>query len=170
MAQSIITHFLCLRLPLQASPPEEFDTSHTSKLWAVEQLLRYCAAHNEKLVLVGERYGCGWRWQCGRGFARESGASQAPAATSFFFWDSCKTLFGLLPCSLDYLGEIEQLLERLQLCMAGAPPSACATATFFRAGILHAGTSPACHGPVCRCVCLPADHCCRRPQTEVLQD
>ena len=133
MAQSIITHFLCLRLrlPLQASPPEEFDTSHTSKLWAVEQLLRYCAAHNEKLVLVGERYGCGWRWQCGRGFARESGASQAPAATSFFFWDSCKTLFGLLPCSLDYLGEIEQRLERLQLCMAGAPPSACATATFF---------------------------------------
>jgi hypothetical protein len=47
---------------LQAAPPEEFDTRRTSKMWAVEQLLRYCVGQGEKLVLVAER----WALRCSR--------------------------------------------------------------------------------------------------------
>ncbi|EFN53209.1 hypothetical protein CHLNCDRAFT_137064 [Chlorella variabilis] len=39
---------------VKAAPPGEFDTQRTTKMWALEQLLRWCAAHEEKLVVVGE--------------------------------------------------------------------------------------------------------------------
>jgi hypothetical protein len=40
---------------VQAAPPAELDTLNTSKVWVIEQLLRWCAENGEKLVLVAER-------------------------------------------------------------------------------------------------------------------
>ena len=128
-AQGLIMRLFCCPLPQQASPPEEFDTAHTSKLWAAEQLLRYCAAHDEKLVLVGERYTVSsrvalamWPWVCTRVWSWSGACCHVVFYVSYFsrikpVWVVC--LSGM-PCSLDYLIEIEQLLERLQLRMAGA--------------------------------------------------
>jgi hypothetical protein len=50
--------FPCPSLSMQAAPPEDFQTQSTSKMWALRQLLCYCAANQEKLLVVAERYGC----------------------------------------------------------------------------------------------------------------
>lgn len=49
---------MLLHAAMQGAPPEEFETSRTAKLWAVEQLLRFCAQQDEKLVLAAERCAC----------------------------------------------------------------------------------------------------------------
>jgi hypothetical protein len=130
----------------------------------VEQLLRYCAAHNEKLVLVGERYVWPQVWRLSGDCCLVSLRLKCSPRLN------CICCLAALPCSLDYLAEIEQLLERLQLRVAGA--SLRMRQPYFTAvyAVISLCRHPACPAPVDVCVCLPADDCCRRQQAEELQD
>lgn len=145
--------------PRQAAPPGEFDTQRTTKMWALEQLLRWCAAHEEKLVVVGERY------------MQEPRSRRAAVLSELCLWGletlsvlgmrlsaatSHRSCFASLPCSLEFLREVERLLDRAALRLPGAAVGVLFVGVWHVVSCQQRGV-PA-HGPQPRCeaASLPA--------------